>query len=222
MSVLERAIQLFKKEGSQPKQKIYWDVDDVVLNTTETMVELINKKYRIPNNLQPRTREQCKDWEFKGLWRPITKEQQMELFESHEFWDTVTIKPEFYNIVKSGILDEYDNVFITKGSVYNLFRKRELLYEEIDIKDVFKDFGFAGIADDEDKATIDMTDGIQIDDNYSNLKNTKAKIKILVKNYVESTVNNSYGMIDTPDNLYNVNSLNEVLDILKFNLIEAL
>ena len=67
-----------------------------------------------------------------------------------------------------------------------------------------------------------MTDGIQIDDNYSNLRNTKAKIKILVKNYVESTVNNSYGMIDTPDNLYNVNSLNEVLDILKFNLLEAL
>ena len=222
MSVLERAIQLFKKEESQSKQKIYWDVDDVVLNTTEAMVELINKKYRIPNNLQPRTREQCKDWEFKGLWRPLTKEQQMELFESHEFWDTVTIKPEFYNIVKSGVLDKYDNIFVTKGSVYNLFRKKEFLYDEVDIKDVFKNFGFVGIADNEDKAAINMTDGIQIDDNYSNLKNTKAKIKILVKNNVESTVNNSYGMIDTPDNLYNVNSLNEVLDILKFNLIEAL
>ena len=186
------------------------------------MVELINKKYRIPNNLQPKTREQCKDWDFKGLWRPLTKEQQMELFESSDFWNTVTIKPEFYNIVRSGILDEYDNIFVTKGSIYNLFRKKEFLYEEVDIKDVFKDFGFVGIADDEDKASIDMTDGIQIDDNYSNLKSTKAKIKILVKNYVESTVNNSYGMIDTPDNLYNVNSLNEVLEILKFNLVEAL
>ena len=186
------------------------------------MVTLINKKYRIPNNLQSRTSEQSKAWGFKGLWRPLTKEQQIELFDSHEFWDTVAIKPEFNDIVKSGILNNYENIFVTKGSVYNLLKKREFLYEEVDIKDAFKDFGFIGIADDEDKASIDMTNGIQIDDNYSNLKNTKAKIKILVKNYVESTVNNSYGMIDTPDNLYNVNSLTEVLDILKFNLIETL
>lgn len=222
MTILEQAIQLFKKEELHPKQKIYWDVDDVILNTTDTMVELINKKYRIPNNLQPRTREECKDWCFKGLWRPLTDEQQMELFESSEFWDTVTIKPEFYDIVKSGILDRYDNIFVTKGSIYNLFRKKEFLYNEVDIKDVFKNFSYIGIANEEDKASIDMNNGIQIDDNYSNLKNTKAKIKILVKNYIESNVNNSYGMIDTPDNLYNVNSLNEVLDILKFNLVEAL
>lgn len=186
------------------------------------MVELINKKYRIPNNLEPRTREQCKDWEFKGIWRNLTKEQQMELFESSDFWDTVTIKKEFYDIAQSGILNEYDNIFVTKGSVYNIFKKKEFLYEDVDIKDVFKNFGYIGIVDDEDKASIDMTDGIQIDDNYSNLKNTKAKIKILLKNNVESTVNNSFGKIDTLDNLYNVNSLNEVLDILKFNLIESL
>ena len=222
MSVLKRAIQLLKKEGSQPKQKIYWDVDDVILNTTDVMVELINNKYRIPNNLEPKTREQCKDWEFKGIWRPLTKEQQNELFESNEFWDMVAIKPEFYNIVKSGILDKYDNIFVTKGSVYNLFRKKEFLYDEVDIKDVFKNFGYIGIASDEDKSVIDMTDGIQIDDNYSNFKNTKAKIKILIKNHVESTINNSYGLIETPDNLYNVNTLNEVLDILRFNLVEAL
>jgi len=92
------------------------------------------------------------------------------------------------------------------------------LYNE----EAFKDFGYIGITNDEDKSVIDMTNGIQIDDNYSNLKNTTAKIKILVKNYMESIANNSYGMIDTPDNLYNVNSLNEVLDILKFNLVEAL
>lgn len=193
-----------------------------MLNTTEAMVDLINKKYRIPNHLSPKTRAECKDWEFKGLWRNLTKEQQMELFESSDFWDSVTIKEEFYNVINSGILDKYDNVFVTKGSIYNLFKKKEFLYDNSDIKEAIKDFGYVGLAEGVDKASIDMTDGIQIDDNYGNLKNTKAKIKILVKNYVESTVNNSYGLIETPDNLYNVNSLNEVLDILKFNLVEAL
>lgn len=220
MNILEKVVQLHKKE--EPKQKIYWDIDDVVLNTTEAMVDLINKKYRIPNHLSPKTRAECKDWEFKGLWRNLTKEQQMELFESSDFWDSVTIKEEFYNVINSGILDKYDNVFVTKGSIYNLFKKKEFLYDNSDIKEAIKDFGYVGLAEGVDKASIDMTDGIQIDDNYGNLKNTKAKIKILVKNYVESTVNNSYGLIETPDNLYNVNSLNEVLDILKFNLVEAL
>jgi hypothetical protein len=186
------------------------------------MIELINQKYRLPLGLEPRTKDYKRNWGFKSIFAPLTKEQETELFESDEFWDKVKIKPEFYNVVKSGILDEYDNVFVTKGSVYNLLKKKEFLYNEIDIKDVFTDFGYIGITDKEDKSTIDMTDGIQIDDNYSNLKNTKAKIKILIKNYIESTANNSYGMIDTPDNLYNVNSLNEVLDILKFNLVEAL
>lgn len=220
MNILEKVVQLHKKE--EPKQKIYWDIDDVVLNTTEAMVDLINKKYRIPNHLSPKTRAECKDWEFKGLWRNLTKEQQMELFESSDFWDSVTIKEEFYNVINSGILDKYDNVFVTKGSIYNLFKKKEFLYDNSDIKEAIKDFGYVGLAEGVDKASIDMTNGIQIDDNYGNLKNTKAKIKILVKNYVESTVNNSYGLIETPDNLYNVNSLNEVLDILKFNLVEAL
>ena len=225
MSIIEQTIQMSQGSynvKSRQRQKVYWDIDDVILNTTEAMVELINNKYRIPNYLKPKTREECKDWDFKGLWRPLTKEQQIELFESHKFWDIVTIKPEFYNIVQSGILDEYDNIFVTKGSVYNLFRKKEFLYDEVDIKDIFRKFGFIGIADEEDKSSIDMSNGIQIDDNYSNLRNTKSKIKILLKNNVESTINNSYGKIDTLDNLYNVNSLNEVLDILKFNLVEAL
>lgn len=222
MNILERAFQLCKKERSQPKQKIYWDVDDVVLNTTETMIELINQKYRLPLGLKPRTREEVKDWGFKSIFAPMTKEQKIELFESNEFWNMVSIKPEFYNIVKSGVLNNYDNVFVTKGSIYNLIKKKEFLYDEVDIKDVLKNFSYIGISEGEDKAVIDMTNGIQIDDNYSNLKNTKAKIKILIKNYVESTFNNSYGTIDAPDNLYNVNSLNEVLDILKFNLVENL
>ena len=222
MNILEKVVQLYKSADEAPKQKIYWDVDDVVLNTTEAMVELINNKYRIPNHLTPKTRVECKDWEFKGLWRNLTREQQMELFESSDFWNTVVIKPEFYNIVNSGVLSKYENMFITKGSVYNLFKKKEFLYDNSDIKEAIKDFGYIGLAEGVDKASIDMTNGIQIDDNYNNLKNTKAKIKILVKNYVESTVNNSYGLIETPDNLYNVNSLNEVLEILKFNLVEAL
>ena len=214
-------MSMLKKEKRSPKQKIYWGIDNVVLNTTEAAVELSNKKYQIPNNLQSKTKEWYKDQDFKGL-QNLTKEQQKELFESSDFWNTVTIKPEFYDIVRSGILDKYDNIFITKDSTYNLFKKKKFLYEEVDIKDIFKNFDYIVIADDEDKASIDMTDGIQIDDNYLNLKNTKARVKILVKNYMENATNNSYGMIDTPDNLYNVNSLDEVFKILEFNLVETL
>jgi len=74
-------------------------VDDVVLNTTETMIELINEKYRTPLGLKPRTKEDKKDWGFKSIFAPLTKEQEIEMFESDDFWERVVIKPEFYNII---------------------------------------------------------------------------------------------------------------------------
>lgn len=221
MGIFDKIIQLHKKEEKE-KQKIYWDVDDVVLNTTETIVDLINNKYRLPNNLECKSMSDCKDWGYKSLWRGMTKQQQMELFEGSDFWEAVKIKPQFYELVKTGILDEYDNIFITKGTVYNLFKKKEYLYEQCDLKEAFNKFQYIGLTDEDEKSSINMSDGIQIDDNYYNLKDTNARLKILLKNYIDTDFNNSLGRIDTCDRLYYVNSLIEVLEILRFNLKEHL
>lgn len=132
----------------------------------------------------------------------------------------VEIKPEFIDIVASGILDKYNNVFITKGSFTNLKKKKEYLGAQL--YDVMNKFSYIGLTHEQNKEEVDMSGAIQIDDNYKNLKNTNARLKILIKNNREASYNNSFGYIDTPDNLYNVDYLDQILQILEFNLIERL
>lgn len=184
------------------------------------MVQLINKRYRIPNGLEPKGLEECKDWNFKGIWRELTQQDVWDLFEEEEFWNNVQIKPEFFNIINSKILKKYNNVFITIGTEVNLYKKREFL--ERQLGQSMNNFEYLGLLHDQQKSSIDMSGDIQIDDNYNNLKYTNARLKILMKDNRETRYNNSYGLIDMPDNLYNVNYLNEVKEILEFNLIERL
>ena len=63
-----------------------------------------------------------------------------------------------------------------------------------------------------------MENGIQIDDNYDNLIKTNARIKILLKNNLTTDYNTDYGKYGNIDNLYIVDTLEEVGQILKFNL----
>ena len=63
-----------------------------------------------------------------------------------------------------------------------------------------------------------MENGIQIDDNYDNLIKTNARIKILLKNNLITDYNTDYGKYGNIDNLYIVDTLEEVGQILKFNL----
>lgn len=63
-----------------------------------------------------------------------------------------------------------------------------------------------------------MLNGIQIDDNINNLINSDAKIKILLKNHRNTNYNN-YDQINTEiENLYVVDDIKQVEDILKFNI----
>ena len=213
MKILEQIVQLCIGD----KQKIYWDIDDVVLKTNNQMVKLINEKYLKPNGLKEKSLENIKDWGFNSIYRELNLSQRIELFESEEFWLNVEINEDFLKIAQSGILKKYNNVFLTQGTEKNLKMKKEFLYNNNQLKKYIEKFDYIGLDINEKKSKINMEKSIQIDDNYENLKNTNASLKILVKNNIETNYNNSFGFIDTPDNLYNVNNLIEALDILKFN-----
>ena len=96
--------------------------------------------------------------------------------------------------------------------------KKNYIFNHPELKEVFNTFKFIGLGLEESKANINMSGAIQIDDNFSYLSNTNAKLKILVKNYHDRTYNNSFGNVDTLDNLYNVNDLNDIWQILDFNI----
>lgn len=63
-----------------------------------------------------------------------------------------------------------------------------------------------------------MSGGIQIDDNCNNLIDTNAKIKILFKNGINTDYNTDFGKFGGIDNLYIVNNVKELEQVLMFNL----
>jgi len=77
----------------------------------------------------------------------------------------------------------------------------------------------------QDKSLIPMYKGIQIDDNFNNLIGTNAHIKVLLTNNIVADFNKGYATKNNNadelllnDNLYYANDLNEVYEILKFNV----
>ena len=200
------------------KQTIYWDVDDVALDTLPTMIELINQKFNRPNGLPDKTLADAKDWNMKSIYRYLTRKDLESLFSSQDFWDNVKLKPGFTDLLSRPILRKYNNVFLTVGTPENLKYKRDFLERELGKK--FKYFTYIGIESPKTKASVKMPNDIIIDDNIKNLIETNAAIKILLKNNLDTLYNNAYGSFNDqlPDNLYVVNSLDEVEEILNFNL----
>lgn len=124
-------------------QNIYWDVDDVVLETSPTLVKLINEKYLIPNNKDPKSVYDIKDWNLRSIYSELTQDQLSELFESNEFWENVSIKIGFIQILKSGVLSNYFNYFITIGTPENLKLKEDFLRRELG--EYYDQFYYIGI-----------------------------------------------------------------------------
>ena len=85
--------------NSKGKQVIYWDVDDVILNTSEVAIDIINRRYLDED--QYKTFEDRKDWGLKSIWRGMNKQIAKEIFESDDFWNSVKVKEEFKKVFDS-------------------------------------------------------------------------------------------------------------------------
>ena len=69
-----------------------------------------------------------------------------------------------------------------------------------------------------EKASYDMKGGIQVDDVFYNLENTNARLKILLKNDRDTDYNDILTCEGNTEDLYVINTLKELKDILIFNI----
>lgn len=184
-------------------KKIYIDMDDVIINTSETLIKHYCRQTGINKNFKD-----LKDFNFKSIDRKIDKKKLFEYSETDDFWNEVEINPSFLNFYNKHCYD-YEWFIVTKGSDITLRKKLDFLHNKLD--DVMS-LNFIGLLLDEDKSKVNMKDGIQIDDEYKNLK-SNAKYKVLLKNNIDTDYNKVY---DAVDNLYIVNTFDEVIDCVKW------
>lgn len=217
MNNLPRLLEKQSIEKQPYRQSIFWDVDDVVLNTSRTITYILNREYNIPENNAIKYFKDIKDWGFRSIYKDLTDEQLFDIFESSQFWENVRISEEFLKIIHDKkILNGYNHYFVTKGTSKNLQQKETFLQKQLG--KYFDYFEFIGLGRKEPKNQVDMSYRIQIDDNIKNL-NTNAQLKILLTNGIETNFNN---VIKYPkkkeEQVYLINDEEELHQILSFNL----
>ena len=182
---------------------LYIDVDDVILNTSQTFIDYYTKK----NNIH-KTFYDLKDWNFKSIDRNIDKQEFFDYIYNKEFLDNVQINEAFMRFYMKEA-NNYKWHFVTIDSSANLFVKRYFILNSLP---TLMNVDFIGLIEGQKKSDIDMTDGIQIDDRYDNL-NTNATYKILLKNYIETDYNQ---LLDMREDVYITNTFDEVVESIKF------
>ena len=193
----------YKGKVNVKKIKLYLDCDDVILNSMECIIKILNLK----NNTH-KTIDDLRDFYYKSIDKDITKEDILNMYESNDFWDIVKINNDFVESINS-LKEKFRVIVVTSGTKKSIDRKKEKLIPfGLELVDTNTNIG-NGLC----KKEINMCDGIQVDDNISNLLYTNAKIKILLKKDRDFSYNNAQVNIE---NLYIVRNWSEIMSILDF------
>lgn len=185
------------------KIDLFLDFDDTICLTSKQFVKLANKKYKKEEDWNNINR-----WDFKDLYPEITNNDINNIFSSEDFFVDLELCENCLDAINS--IKNLVNIHIaTIGTDKNLKNKMKWIKENLNI-----DFNFNGILDTgiNDKSSIDMSGAIFVDDRADNLRSSNANIKILYKNYH----NYSWQQIEPNDNIYVVDSWEQICSILDF------
>lgn len=185
------------------KIDLFLDFDDTICLTSKQFVKLANKKYKKEEDWNNINR-----WDFKDLYPEITNNDIDNIFSSEDFFVDLELCENCLDTINS--INNLVNIHIaTIGTDKNLKNKMKWIKENLNI-----DFNFNGILDTgiNDKSSVDMSGAIFIDDRTDNLRSSNANIKILYKNYH----NYSWQQIEPNDNIYVVDSWEQIYSILDF------
>lgn len=206
-------MKIFKensKDFNYDNLTVYMDVDDVLLDSTQAVLDIIQERYGVRQ-----AQENIKDWSFKSAKRDLNSKQIEEIFDSDEFWSKVCLNKTLVDAFKEGLWDKFNWVFVTKGTEVNLKKKFEYLMQQSFFQNN-SNWSYYRLDSNESKSKVHMVGGIQVDDLYGNLVNTDADLKILLKNGRDTEFNTPKRKTDNFENLYFADDMNHIVSILNW------
>lgn len=187
------------------KLKLYLDCDDTITNSSEIVVKIICKRYGINKTIKD-----LQDFGYRSIYKNITTEEIIDIYESNEFWKMVDLKSDFKKI-KEQLKNLFDVTVVTCGTETNFAKKKTFIDCNLDVPmigvSIYKEKRF-------DKSEVDMLGGIQVDDNYKCLQ-TNASIRVLLKDFSVNSLHKEFAEAGE-DNMYVARDWNELFELLKF------
>lgn len=183
--------------------KLFIDFDNTIANSSEVIVDMLNEHFDKNENF-----EKLKKYDFSDLFPECSYWDIEKFFNSDEMFERLKIFPNMIETVDA-FKDFFDEIsIVTIGTKDNLENKKRFLKENN------LELTFYGIENNgrSDKSSVDMHNGVFIDDHIGCLHSSNAKIKILMKN-VE---NGEWNKVEPNDDIYVVNNWYEVYSIFDF------
>lgn len=192
------------------KATIYLDCDDTILRSSETVINILNKRYKTNKTINDLT-----DWHYRSIVPFVGQEEILDIYDSEEFWNEVKLNEEFvkvFNLLKN----DFKWIIVSKGKSKNLELKEKFINENLNNKEgaiPLIGLKILNSSSDFNKASVDMKNGIQIDDKMESLLGTNAACRIILQN---GRVTNWNKIEANEDNLYQVHNWNDIKEILIF------
>ena len=183
--------------------KLFIDFDNTIANSSEVIVDMLNEHFDKNENF-----EKLRKYDFCDLFPECSYWDIEKFFNSDEMFERLKIFPNMIETVDA-FKDFFDEIsIVTIGTKDNLENKKRFLKENN------LELTFYGIENNgrSDKSSVDMHNGVFIDDHIGCLHSSNAKIKILMKN-VE---NGEWNKVEPNDDIYVVNNWYEVYSIFDF------
>ena len=183
--------------------KLFIDFDNTIANSSEVIVDMLNEHFDKNENF-----EKLRKYDFGDLFPECSYWDIEKFFNSDEMFERLKIFPNMTETVDA-FKDFFDEIsIVTIGTKDNLENKKRFLKENN------LELTFYGIENNgrSDKSSVDMHNGVFIDDHIGCLHSSNAKIKILMKN-VE---NGEWNKVEPNDDIYVVNNWYEVYSIFDF------
>lgn len=183
--------------------KLFIDFDNTIANSSEVIVDMLNEHFDKNENF-----EKLRKYDFSDLFPECSYWDIEKFFNSDEMFERLKIFPNMIETVDA-FKDFFDEIsIVTIGTKDNLENKKRFLKENN------LELTFYGIENNgrSDKSSVDMHNGVFIDDHIGCLHSSNAKIKILMKN-VE---NGEWNKVEPNDDIYVVNNWYEVYSVFDF------
>lgn len=183
---------------------LYIDFDNTIVNSSEVIVKMLNESFG-----EDKDWKKLRRYDFKDLFPSCSYWKIERCFESDKMFEEVELLPEVYETLNS-FKDKFDKVsVVTIGTDINLEKKRMFVKNRFPF-----DIELIGIKNDgrSNKGSVDMRDGVFIDDHIDCLHSSNAKVKILIK----TSENAEWSKIEPNDDIYVVSNWYEIYSILDF------
>ena len=174
----EEQVKTFLSVINNDKRKCFIDMDLTLFNTPKAITEMYDEDFQYYSDYKKIPWEEVRSWEFSELSAASSEYINM-YFNQKRFFDKVEMYPDAKEVIDK-LSKKYKIVFVSHGYSPNLRLKQEYIKKHFP----YAEFIGVNLKEYKDKACVDMTNGVFIDDTPDNLNSSNAEIKICYGDYI--------------------------------------